>query len=61
MLKEKCGELPKCSSLKEKLDTCNERVAGKSNTTETCTEEMFDFVHCVDHCVSCGVFKVGRE
>lgn len=52
VLREKCGELPKCSSLKDKLDTCNERVSGKSSTTETCTEELFDFVHCVDHCVS---------
>lgn len=54
VMREKCGELAKCSSLREKLDTCNERVSGKSNTTEDCTEELFDFVHCIDHCVSCG-------
>ena len=52
MLREKCSELAKCSSLKEKLDSCSERVSGKSNTTEDCTEELFDFVHCIDHCVS---------
>lgn len=52
VLREKCSELAKCSSLKEKLDSCNERVSGKSNTTENCTEELFDFVHCIDHCVS---------
>ena len=52
VLREKCGELAKCSNLKEKLDTCNERVSGKSSTTEDCSEELFDFMHCVDHCVS---------
>ena len=57
VLKEKCGELPKCSKLREELDTCNERVTSKSNTTETCVQELFDFVHCVDHCVS---IKVAR-
>ena len=51
VLREKCGELAKCSNLKERLDTCNERVSGKSNTTEDCSEELFDFMHCVDHCV----------
>jgi len=51
-LKEKCGELPQCSKLREILDTCNERVEGKSNTTEDCNSELFDFIHCVDHCVS---------
>ena len=62
VLREKCSELAKCSTLKEKLDTCNERVSGKSNTTEDCSEELFDFVHCVDHCVSLarGVFVATR-
>lgn len=52
VLREKCGELAKCSSLKDALDACNERVSSRSNTTEDCSEELFDFVHCVDHCVS---------
>ena len=51
-LKEKCGELPTCAKLREVLDTCNERVESRSNTTEDCNQELFDFVHCVDHCVS---------
>ena len=51
-LKEKCGELPKCSKFREELETCNDRVTSKSKTTETCEQELFDFVHCVDHCVS---------
>lgn len=51
-LKEKCSEMPKCAKLQEVLETCNDRVNSKTNTTETCTEELFDFVHCVEHCVS---------
>lgn len=57
VLREKCGELSKCTNLKEKLDQCSERVSSRSNTTETCTEELFDFVHCIDHCVSWGTFS----
>lgn len=37
--------------LREVLDACTERVESKSNTSENCTEELFDFIHCVDHCV----------
>lgn len=51
-LKESCGERHECVELREILDECTERVESRSNTTETCTQELFDFVHCVDHCVS---------
>lgn len=61
VLREKCGELAKCSNLKEKLDTCNERVSGKSSTTEDCSEELFDFMHCVDHCVSTHGLVLGQK
>ena len=54
-LKEKCAELSKCSKMRERLDECNDRVSSRTKTMETCTEEMFDFVHCVDHCVSPGI------
>lgn len=53
-LKEECS--PKCSSFKEKLDQCNERVNSRSQTAETCVEELFDFVHCIDHCVAKTLF-----
>ncbi|GFR66103.1 cytochrome b-c1 complex subunit 6 [Elysia marginata] len=55
-LKEKCSEKKECVSLKEKLDECNARVEGRSKTAETCTEEIIDFMHCVDHCVSKTLF-----
>jgi ubiquinol-cytochrome c reductase subunit 6 len=55
VLIEKCSELAKCSKFREELDTCNERVTSKTKTSETCEQELFDFVHCVDHCVSDGM------
>ena len=51
-LREKCSEVGKCKKLNEILEECNNRVDGKSSTTETCTQELFDFLHCRDHCVS---------
>ena len=52
VLREKCGEQPKCTKLKELMEECNDRVEGAEETEETCAEELFDFFHCVDHCVS---------
>lgn len=39
-------------SLFSKYTECNDRVNGRSRTTETCTEELFDYLHELDHCVS---------
>lgn len=50
-IREECT-VHHCQKLKDKLDTCNERVRSKKKTAETCHEEMVDFIHCVDHCVS---------
>merc|ERR1712098_820850 len=41
-----------CAAIKAELDACNDRVSSKSNTTETCFQEILDFYHCVDHCAS---------
>ena len=51
-IKEKCNQTKECAALLDKFNACNDRVAGKSQTTETCVEEQTDFLHCVDHCVS---------
>ena len=56
LIKETCAE-SKCTSLKSKLDDCNDRVTNKSKTTETCFEEILDFYHCVDHCAAPSVFN----
>jgi len=56
-IKEKCGESKECSALKEILNTCTDRVSSKSATTETCVQELNDYLHCVDHCVSHFLLK----
>ncbi|KAK8775653.1 hypothetical protein V5799_031005 [Amblyomma americanum] len=56
-LREECRAKPKCTALSEKLAECTERVTSRSQTLETCTEELFEFLHCVDHCVSRQIFK----
>merc|ERR1712213_251846 len=35
-----------CAAIKAELDACNDRVSSKSNTTETCFQEILDFYHC---------------
>lgn len=51
-LKEECAERAECQKLRAVLEECNDRVNSKSKTSETCDQELYDFVHCVDHCVS---------
>lgn len=55
-LREKCAE-SHCTKYVEELQKCNDRVSSKSNTTESCYEELIDYVHCVDHCVSHDIHK----
>ena len=55
-IKEKCAE-DHCIKYKSRLDECNDRVTSKSNTTETCLEEILDFYHCVDHCAGEKIFS----
>ncbi|XP_003399309.1 cytochrome b-c1 complex subunit 6, mitochondrial [Bombus affinis] len=57
ILRERCSRQPKCTSLQEKLDICNQRVNSRSNTEETCMEELIDYVECVDHCVAKTLFS----
>ncbi|XP_076623903.1 ubiquinol-cytochrome c reductase 11 kDa subunit [Colletes latitarsis] len=56
-LREKCAIKSACYSMKEKLDTCNDRVNSRSQTQETCLEELIDYVECVDHCVAETLFS----
>ena len=51
-LKDECRKDNHCLNFKEELQRCTDRVTSKSKTTETCTQELFDLVHCIDHCVS---------
>ncbi|XP_016943295.1 cytochrome b-c1 complex subunit 6, mitochondrial [Drosophila suzukii] len=56
-LREKCQAKGHIDSLYKKYQECNDRVNGKSKTTETCMEELFDFVAELDHCVAHSLFK----
>ncbi|KAK8375989.1 hypothetical protein O3P69_008605 [Scylla paramamosain] len=56
-LKESCGSSNHCAHLNEKLTACNDRVNSRSKTEETCSEELFDYLHCVDHCLTESLFK----
>jgi ubiquinol-cytochrome c reductase subunit 6 len=59
-LHEKCAETGACKGLKLELEKCTARVEGKPGTAETCAQELFDFMHCVDHCVrSCATLGGG--
>lgn len=51
-LKELCGQDHACEQLKHRLQECTDRVNSKPWTKETCNEELLDFLHCVDECVS---------
>lgn len=55
-IREKCIE-KHCSNFQEKLVECTNRVNSRSKTTETCTEELFDLLHCRDHCAVNEIFK----
>ncbi|XP_059141954.1 cytochrome b-c1 complex subunit 6, mitochondrial-like [Physella acuta] len=56
-LRKSCAEKEECSKLKDKLDSCSARVDSKSQTSETCVEELIDFMHCLDHCASKTLFS----
>ncbi|XP_016986368.1 cytochrome b-c1 complex subunit 6, mitochondrial [Drosophila rhopaloa] len=56
-LREKCEAKDHIQSLYQKYQECNDRVNGRSKTTETCMEELFDFVTEVDHCVAHTLFS----
>uniref|UniRef100_A0A8C6R9M0 Cytochrome b-c1 complex subunit 6, mitochondrial n=1 Tax=Nannospalax galili TaxID=1026970 RepID=A0A8C6R9M0_NANGA len=56
-VREQCEQLEKCVKARERLELCDQRVSSRSQTEEDCTEELFDFLHARDHCVSHHLFK----
>lgn len=46
-----------CKSFQGKFVECTDRVTSRKKTTETCTEELFDMLHCRDHCAKDKIFK----
>ena len=56
VLREECKKAH-CADYETKLETCNARVSSRTQTEETCFEELLDLFHCVDHCVSKKLFS----
>ncbi|XP_072918954.1 cytochrome b-c1 complex subunit 6, mitochondrial [Hemitrygon akajei] len=56
-IREQCEQIEQCVQLRSRLDICTDRVNSRSETTETCTEELFDFLHARDHCVAEQIFS----
>ncbi|KAL1501776.1 hypothetical protein ABEB36_007041 [Hypothenemus hampei] len=57
VLRDQCLETAHCKTLADKYQACNDRVRSRSETTETCVEELFDLLHAVDHCVTKDLFS----
>lgn len=55
--REKCQLEAKCAKLKLRWDKCTARVNKAKEPTETCFEEIIDYVNCVDHCAMHGLFS----
>lgn len=51
-VRQKCEEAEHCVHTRGRLEECEGRVGSRSATEEDCTEELFDFLHARDHCVS---------
>ncbi|XP_074643107.1 cytochrome b-c1 complex subunit 6, mitochondrial-like [Tubulanus polymorphus] len=56
-VKERCQATKECQKHLDEYERCNERVNSKSNTSETCAQELYDFIHCVDHCAAQKAFE----
>ncbi|XP_067634334.1 cytochrome b-c1 complex subunit 6, mitochondrial [Eurosta solidaginis] len=56
-LREKCQKNGNIQALYSKYQQCNDRVNSKSKTTETCMEELFDYVAELDHCAAHHLFS----
>ncbi|KAI9208799.1 ubiquinol-cytochrome C reductase hinge domain-containing protein [Polychytrium aggregatum] len=50
-IEEECGQSHHCASLKEAFEACQARLAANPSE-ETCVEELFDFMECVNHCAA---------
>lgn len=56
-VRQKCEEAEHCLHARERMEECETRVGSRSSTEEDCTEELFDFLHARDHCVSMTALK----
>ncbi|XP_072934434.1 cytochrome b-c1 complex subunit 6, mitochondrial-like isoform X1 [Epargyreus clarus] len=57
ILKDECSQKPEAQNLWSKYQECNDRVNSRSQTSETCEEELIDYIHVLDKCVNKDLFK----
>ncbi|KAL3895329.1 MAG: hypothetical protein SGCHY_004766 [Lobulomycetales sp.] len=56
-IRQECQE-HHCPAYAVKLNECSERVSQAAGSTEeTCVEEFFDLMECVDHCAAPKLFE----
>ncbi|GAA5833583.1 hypothetical protein JCM5353_000838 [Sporobolomyces roseus] len=57
-IREACGQTKVCANFKHHFEECGERLAaGKTIVDgETCVEELFHYMHCVDDCAAPKIF-----
>ncbi len=51
-IREQCTNDSKCKPFGKALEECNKRVSSNPGSSESCQEELYDFLRCVDDCVS---------
>ncbi|CAB3220455.1 unnamed protein product [Arctia plantaginis] len=56
-LRDICHQKPDAQNLWGKYQECNDRVNSRSQTAETCEEELIDYLHVLDKCVGKDLFK----
>ncbi|XP_017351758.1 cytochrome b-c1 complex subunit 6, mitochondrial [Ictalurus punctatus] len=57
-VRQTCEGTEHCVHTRHKLEACEARVSSRPNTAEDCTEELFDFLHAQDHCVTQKLFSL---
>lgn len=56
-LKKFCGKKRYIAQLLNTLEECNKRVNSRQKTSETCEQELCDYVYAMDHCVATKLFN----
>ncbi|XP_063833133.1 cytochrome b-c1 complex subunit 6, mitochondrial-like [Ostrinia nubilalis] len=56
-LREECSQKADAQNMWGKYQECNDRVNSRSKTTETCEEELIDYLHVLDKCVTKDLFN----
>ncbi|KAI8442217.1 hypothetical protein MSG28_005798 [Choristoneura fumiferana] len=56
-LRESCSQKPDSQNMWGKYQECSDRVNSRSKTTETCEEELIDYLQVLDKCVTKDLFK----